>query len=78
VLNEVKVDSCDKEVGMMLFNIAEKIKPTIYNRIEFLTKYALDKKLFNLNQLEKALEFLEDKTDSVISIEDFEKFVGVF
>lgn len=62
---------------MMLFNIAEKIKPTLYNRIELLTKYTIEKKLFNLSQLEKALEFLEDKTDSVISIEDFEKFVGV-
>ncbi len=77
VLAEGKVDSCDKEVGHIIFLIAEKLNPAYNHRLGLLLKYAISKKLLNPHQLDAAIELIKEKGELHISDEEFEKQVGI-
>lgn len=77
VLTESKIESCDKEVGHLLFLIAEKLNPAYNHRLPLLFKYVLSKKITSPHQLDAAVEFIKEKGELPISDEEFEKRVGV-
>ena len=77
VLTESKIESCDKEVGHLLFLIAEKLNPAYNHRLPLLFKYALSKKITSPHQLDAAVEYIKEKGELPISDEEFEKRVGV-
>ncbi len=77
VLNEAKIESCEKEVGHLLFLIAEKVNAAYNHRLPILFKYALSKKITSPHQLDAAVEFIKEKGELPISDEEFEKRVGV-
>jgi glutaminyl-tRNA synthetase len=77
VLTESKIESCDKEVGHLLFLIAEKLNPAYNHRLPLLFKYVLSKKITSPHQLDAAVEYIKEKGELPISDEEFEKRVGV-
>ena len=76
-MSEGKIELCDKEVGHIIFLIAEKLNPAYNHRLGLLLKYATSKKLLNPHQLDAAIELLKEKGELPISDEEFEKQVGI-
>jgi hypothetical protein len=77
VLDEAKIDSCDKEVGHAICQIAEKISTTYNHRIPLILKYVLDKRLLNPSQIDAVVELVKEKGDLPLTEEEFEKRIGV-
>lgn len=77
VLDEAKIEKCDKEVGQMLVLVAEKLNPTYNHRLPLLLKYVISKEIGTSHQLDIAIDFLRSKGEEVITNEEFEKKVGI-
>ena len=69
VLDESKVDKCEKEVGNMLISIAEKLNPAYNHRLPLLLKYVLSKEISTTHQLDFAIDFLKKKGEENVTEE---------
>ena len=77
VLDESKVDKCEKEVGNMLISIAEKLNPAYNHRLPLLLKYVLSKEISTTHQLDFAIDFLKKKGEENVTEEEFKEKCGI-
>ena len=77
VLDESKVDKCEKEVGNMLISIAEKLNPAYNHRLPVLIKYVLNKDISTTHQLDFAIDFLKKKGEENVTEDEFKEKCGI-
>ena len=77
VLEESKIEKGDKELGMLLIQIAEKLNPTYNHRLPLLLKYIIPKKLSTSQQIDLAIGYLKKKGQEEIDVSEFEKICGI-
>ena len=77
VLDESKVDKCEKEVANMLISIAEKLNPAYNHRLPVLIKYVLSKDISTTHQLDFAIDFLKKKGEENVTEDEFKEKCGI-
>ena len=77
VLDESKVDKCEKEVANMLISIAEKLNPAYNHRLPVLIKYVLNKDISTTHQLDFAIDFLKKKGEENVTEDEFKEKCGI-
>ena len=77
VLDEAKVEKCEKEVGQLLLAVAEKLNPTYNHRLPVLLKYVINKEIENSNHLDICIQYLTSKDRENVDEEDFKKKCGI-
>ncbi|XP_034186948.1 glutaminyl-tRNA synthetase [Osmia lignaria lignaria] len=65
------------EAGILLYHLASKIKNQISDKLPFLTKYIVEKKLDTTQRVDAALNYLLSHIKKDIDIPNFEKECGV-
>lgn len=79
-IDGVDLTKLGEGVGMLLYQLASKIKPQVVDRIPFLVPYIVDQKLDTPLRVDSALEFvltLAQKKEAKVDLIAFEKFCGV-
>lgn len=77
VLDQAKVKKGDKELGLLLIQLAEKLNPTYNHRLPLLLKYVIPKDISSSQQLDAAIAYLRKKGEEEINKEEFEKQCGI-
>ena len=77
VLDEAKVKKGDKELGLLLIQLAEKLNPAYNHRLPLLLKYVIPKDISTSQQLDAAIAYLRKKGEEEINKEEFEKQCGI-
>ena len=77
VLEQAKVKKGDKELGLLLIQLAEKLNPAYNHRLPLLLKYVIPKDISSSQQLDAAIAYLRKKGEEEIDKEDFEKQCGI-
>ena len=77
VLDEAKVKKGDKELGLLLIQLAEKLNPAYNHRLPLLLKYVIPKDISSSQQLDAAIAYLRKKGEEEINTEEFEKQCGI-
>lgn len=79
-INNVDVAKLPEGAGMLLYQLASKIKPQVLDRIPFLVPYIVAQKLDTPLRVDSALEYvltLAQKKEAALNVAEFEKFCGV-
>ena len=77
VLDQAKVKKGDKELGLLLIQLAEKLNPAYNHRLPLLLKYVIPKDISSSQQLDAAIAYLRKKGEEEINKEEFEKQCGI-
>ena len=77
VLDQAKVKKGDKELGLLLIQLAEKLNPAFNHRLPLLLKYVIPKDISSSQQLDAAIAYLRKKGEEEINTEEFEKVCGI-
>ena len=77
VLDEAKVKKGDKELGLLLIQLAEKLNPAYNHRLPLLLKYVIPKDISSSQQLDAAIAYLKKKGEEEINKDEFEKQCGI-
>ena len=73
VLETANVKTQDKDLALMLIQVAEKLNPAFNHRLPLLLKYVIPKEISNSQQLDAAVAYLRKKGEEEIDTKDFEK-----
>ncbi|XP_076392899.1 glutaminyl-tRNA synthetase [Megachile rotundata] len=65
------------EVGILLYHLASKIKNQISDKLPFLTKYIVEKKLDTIQRVDAGLNYLLSHIKENVDISNFEKQCGI-
>lgn len=79
-LEGVDLSKLPEGAGMLLYQLAAKIKPQVVDRISFIAPYVVTQKLDTVQRVDSALEYvltLAQKKEATVNAADFEKFCGV-
>ena len=77
VLEQAKVVKGDKELGLLLIQLAEKLNPAFNHRLPLLLKYVIPKEISTSQQLDAAINYLRKKGEEEIDTAEFEKVSGI-
>ena len=77
VLEQAKVVKGDKELGLLLIQLAEKLNPAFNHRLPLLLKYVIPKEISSSQQLDAAINYLRKKGEEEIDTAEFEKISGI-
>ena len=77
VLEQAKVVKGDKELGLLLIQLAEKLNPAFNHRLPLLLKYVIPKDISSSQQLDAAINYLRKKGEEEIDTAEFEKIAGI-
>ena len=77
VLEQAKVVKGDKELGLLLIQLAEKLNPAFNHRLPLLLKYVIPKEISSAQQLDAAINYLRKKGEEEIDTAEFEKMAGI-
>ena len=77
VLDQANVKKGDKELGLLLILLAEKLNPAYNHRLPLLLKYVIPKDISSSQQLDAAIAYLRKKGEEEINSEEFEKQCGI-
>ena len=77
VLDQAKVKKGDKELGLLLIQLAEKLNPAYNHRLPLLLKYVIPKDISSAQQLDAAINYLRKKGEEEIDTNEFEKIAGI-
>ena len=77
VLDQANVKKGDKELGLLLILLAEKLNPAYNHRLPLLLKYIIPKDISSSQQLDAAIAYLRKKGEEEINTEEFEKQCGI-
>ena len=77
VLEQAKIKKGDKELGLLLIQLAEKLNPAYNHRLPLLLKYVIPKDISSSQQLDAAIAYLRKKGEEEINKEEFEKQCGI-
>ena len=77
VLEQAKVVKGDKELGLLLIQLAEKLNPAFNHRLPLLLKYVIPKDISSSQQLDAAINYLRKKGEEEIDTAEFEKMAGI-
>ena len=66
VLDQAKVKKGDKELGLLLIQLAEKLNPAYNHRLPLLLKYVIPKDISSAQQLDAAINYLRKKGEEEI------------
>ena len=77
VLEQAKVVKGDKELGLLLIQLAEKLNPAFNHRLPLLLKYVIPKDISSSQQLDAAINYLRKKGEEEIDTTEFEKVAGI-
>ncbi|XP_033354259.1 probable glutamine--tRNA ligase isoform X2 [Bombus vosnesenskii] len=65
------------EIGILLYQLASKIKNQIANKLSFLAKYIAEKKLDTTQRLDAGLDYLLNHIEGYVNVSAFEKECGI-
>ena len=77
VLEQAKVAKGDKELGLLLIQLAEKLNPAYNHRLPLLLKYVIPKEISSSQQLDAAIAYLRKKGEEEIDTKEFEQVAGI-
>ena len=77
VLEQAKVVKGDKDLGLILIQLAEKLNPAFNHRLPLLLKYVIPKEISSSQQLDAAIAYLRKKGEEEIDEKEFEKVCGI-
>ena len=77
VLEQSKLEKGDKELGLLLIQLAEKLNPTYNHRLPLLLKYVIPKEISTSQQLDAAIAYLRKKGEEEIDTKEFENVAGI-
>ena len=77
VLEQSKLEKGDKELGLLLIQLAEKLNPTYNHRLPLLLKYVIPKEISTSQQLDAAIAYLRKKGEEEIDTKEFENITGI-
>ena len=77
VLEQSKLEKGDKELGLLLIQLAEKLNPAYNHRLPLLLKYVIPKEISTSQQLDAAIAYLRKKGEEEIDIKEFENVAGI-
>ena len=77
VLEQSKLEKGDKELGLLLIQLAEKLNPTYNHRLPLLLKYVIPKEISTSQQLDAAIAYLRKKGEEEIDTKEFENLTGI-
>ena len=77
VLEQAKVVKGDKELGLLLIQLAEKLNPAYNHRLPLLLKYVIPKEISSSQQLDAAIAYLRKKGEEEIDTKEFESVAGI-
>ena len=77
VLESADIKTQDKDLALMLIQVAEKLNPAFNHRLPLLLKYVKSKEISNSQQLDAAIAYLRKKGEEEIDTKEFEKQCGI-
>lgn len=72
-----KYGEINSEVGVLLYHLASKIKSQIQDKIPFLARYIVEKKLDSTPRVDAALAFVLNNVDANIDVKKFQEECGI-
>ncbi|OAD56129.1 putative glutamine--tRNA ligase [Eufriesea mexicana] len=77
IIEAKKYEIITPEIGTLLYHLASKIKTQIADKLLFLAKYIVEKKLDTIQRLDTGLNYLLSHIKENVDVSDFEKECGV-